>query len=82
MKLWQWLLGLFLTAIIAIGGSLWSVGVMRADDMQRVATLEEGKRTTERELTDIRASQLRTELAIEEIRREIISEGPLRRRAR
>lgn len=58
MKTWQWLATLGVTVILSIAGSLWSVGAMRADDMQRV-------RATEIEIISLRATdnEMKTSLA-------------------
>lgn len=58
VKTWQWIATLGVTVILSIAGSLWSVGAMRADDMQRV-------RATEIEIISLRATdnEMKTSLA-------------------
>jgi hypothetical protein len=69
MKLWQWIVGMALTALIAIGGSVWSVGTMRADDMQRLAKAEVEITNLKYTNMEIKASLLRIEEDVNSIRR-------------
>lgn len=68
MKTWQWVIGLAITVIIAIAGSLWSVGVMRADDMQRVAKTETKVESLERDRQEMKATLLRIEAKLDNLR--------------
>lgn len=64
MKTWQWLVGLGLTVVIAVAGSLWSVAAMRADDMQRL-------RAAEVEIVALRATDTDMKQALERIERKV-----------
>ena len=68
VKTWQWAVSLFLTVIIAIAGSLWSVGLMRADDMQRVTKAETKVESLERDRQEMKASLIRIEAKLDAMR--------------